>query len=260
MKIILYFLWFLGLISFTIILYNAYCLYVNGESYFGLLAPSGILISAFIASFSVMRNIENTNQNDTSKFYVEKCEEGFDIVYNLLKDKNNNPSTWIEAARILKYTLELSNNIKVKSFKKIYEIKVFQYRHLLLKSLTNEYGHSLPTSFFFGIKDWEELKVEEAQKIAEEQNRSSGWIEKYEITPYPKGAYIPESAIKVIFDFISYDDEFDDPLEDEKIENLEKWHKEGGIHIIKDGAFNYLKFQKAKLEEIKAKYSKKPLK
>lgn len=243
-QIILYLLWVIGLISFSIILYEAYCLYKNDKTYFELLAPSGILISAFIASFSVMRNIENTNNNELSKYYVEKCDEGFKIVYDLLKDQNNNPSTWIEAARILKYTIELSNKITDKSYKKVYNIKSFQYRHLLIKALTDENGNSLRTSFFFGIKDWKEKKVTEADEIALENSRSSGEVLKYEVPDSPKGAFINESAIKIIFDFISYEDYFYDPLKNEEIEDLEQWKYSGYIVNIKAGAYKYLKYKK----------------
>lgn len=223
-----------------------------------LLPPFGILLSALIASFSIMRTINNTNeldgkrnQNELSKYYVEKCSEGFKTVYKLLKDQNNNPSTWIEAARILKYTLELYENIKIESYQKIYHIKEFQYRHLLLKTLSDEYGNSLKTSFFFGIKEWKEKNTLEANKIATINNGSCGSIEPYEVTPYPKGAYIPESAIKVIFDFISYSNKFNDPLINEKINNLEEWKEKGGIFIVKEGAYKYLTFKNDEINKLK---------
>ena len=253
----LWLFWAIGGITLSIIIYNLFC----SEDFSKFLPAFGILISAFIASLSIMRTINNTNtletnkkQNDISKYYVEKCTEGFEIVYNLLKNKNNNSSTWVEAARILKYTLDISSNIKDDSHKKIYNIKAFQYRHLLLKELSDKYGKSLPTSFFFGVKDWENLKVNEAEEIAKNNNSSGGWIEEYETTPYPKAAYIGEASIKVIFDFISYDDKFEDPLNNEKIENLEEWKNTGGIFIIKDGAYNYLKFRKDTIKNLKKQY------
>lgn len=229
-----------------------------------LLPPFGILLSALIASFSIMRTIENTNnietiknKNELDKYYVEKCTEGFKIVFGLLKDQNNNPSTWVEASRILKYTLDLSDNIDSKSYKSIYRIKEFQYRHLLLKTLSDEYGNSLKTTFFFGIKEWNSVDIETASRIAKQNNSSSGAIGLYDVTPYPKGAYIGKSSIKVIFDFIAYQDNFDDPLKDEKISNLEEWRDKGGISIIKEGAFKYLKFKEDEIKKIKEEYLNK---
>ena len=130
-------------------------------------------------------------------------------------------------------------------------IKVFQYRHILLKILTDDYGNSLKTTFFFGIKEWKTTDVESADNIAESNNRSCGSVGIYDVTPYPKGAYINESALKVIFDFISYEESFEDPLKKEKINDLATWSNQGGISIIKEGASKYLQFRKDDLAKNK---------
>lgn len=258
--IMLWIFWIIGIVTLFLISIK---LYDNDNDFIKVLPAFGILLSAFIASLSIMKTIENTNnlekkknENEISRYYVDKCTEGFEIVYDLLKDQNNNPSTWIEAARILKYSLELSDNIKTESYKKIYQIKVFQYRHILLKILTDDYGNSLKTTFFFGIKEWETVDVEGASNIAESNNRSCGSIGCYDVAPYPKGAYINESALKVVFDFISYEESFYDPLEKEKINDLETWKEQGGISIIKEGACKYLQFRKDHLAKEKEKYKK----
>jgi len=45
-------------------------------------------------------------------------------------------------------------------------------------------------------------------------------------------------------------------LEKEKINDLETWKEQGGISIIKEGAYKYLQFRKDNLAKEKEKYKK----
>ncbi len=77
----------IGLIFFIVVLILIIFL-LREEDYensIKLLVPLGVLISAFIASFSVMMSIENTNKNEIKKLYREKIEEMIFLIQELIE-------------------------------------------------------------------------------------------------------------------------------------------------------------------------------
>ena len=132
----------------------------NGEKYIGLISALGILISALLASYSVMLNIENTNKIESdrqnaerSKFYLEKSLSGLNIVYEKLKDQNNDRTIWIHTARILESIKEIEKYIILDEHKKVYEIEKANIKHKIRQLLTynnsDNRGYSMPLSFFW---------------------------------------------------------------------------------------------------------------
>lgn len=128
------------------------------KEYIVLLSAIGIVLSAFMASISVMKNIENANNiekqkkyKEDSEFYLNKSISELNNVYDLLKDKNNDRVTWILAARVLNMALELSNKITLESHKEFYNLYEFQLKNKLLDLFSSEEYQML--SFYLGLKN-----------------------------------------------------------------------------------------------------------
>ena len=109
---------------------------------FTLIGALAILISALLASYSVMLNIENTNENELkktdaekSKFYLEKSLSGLNIVYEKLKNQNNDRSIWIHSSRTLENIAKIEIYITLDEHKKVYDIEISGqgYRNFLNK-------------------------------------------------------------------------------------------------------------------------------
>ncbi|WP_121628512.1 hypothetical protein [Poseidonibacter antarcticus] len=66
----------IGYFLFLVMLYSIFISIVNGEytDIMKALTPIGVLISALLASFSVIANIENTNENAKKQTYLGKLE------------------------------------------------------------------------------------------------------------------------------------------------------------------------------------------
>ncbi len=118
LKIINFFFYLLWSIAFLVFIYFAYKFYSDID----LAAPFGILLFALLASTAVLKTISKNEEiniqkerYDKSKFYMKRSIEGFDEVYNLLKDLNNNRVIWMQAARLLSSAIQKCTNMQCKS-------------------------------------------------------------------------------------------------------------------------------------------------
>ena len=65
----------LGLVVLVVLLFALYTHKENFDYVIKIFVPLGVLISALLASYSVLYNVENTNKNENNKLYREKLEE-----------------------------------------------------------------------------------------------------------------------------------------------------------------------------------------
>jgi len=65
----------LGLVVLVVLLFALYTHKANFDYVIRIFVPLGVLISALLASYSVLYNVENTNKNEHNKLYREKLEE-----------------------------------------------------------------------------------------------------------------------------------------------------------------------------------------
>ena len=208
-----------------------------------LLVPMGVLISAALASTSVMKSIystkiiheenqqtvklvnENTLKYTKSEFYMDKSISGLEHVYDLLKDQNNNRVTWIHASRMLIETLEISKGITEDNHKKVYHLKEYEIQYKLYDKFNFEEAQGMPIAFFSGMTDW---KVFTPENYSTALNIISSSSMKNKLDP---------TSIFIIFDFIKFR-KTDDPYETMPIPKTQKelnvWLENSGIDIIKN--------------------------
>lgn len=131
------------------------------------LAPFGIIIAAFVASASVMKNIAETKENEAkkhakedSKFYLEKCISYLKEVDDLIGKLPNDKFSWAQAAKILISMREISgiDYITNPTHQKIFTIEYTNYRFKLFRSMINlsedrKADHIKP-AFFCSVSDW----------------------------------------------------------------------------------------------------------
>lgn len=212
------------------------------KNQYSLLGAIGIILSAFIASMSVMVSTQNTNRLDNEKkkydkseFYLEKVLLELENVFELLKDRNNDRVTWILASRILTLVIDLSKKITEENHKMIYSLQSFQLKHKLREVFEYEEKKSLPLAFYAGLENWQKESIEAARKEIQ--------------SPIIKNELDLESII-VIFDFISFPNPYTDPLTKIVVpedKDLEEWQNNGSTNFIKSGAVKYIKEKRNKI-------------
>lgn len=137
-------------------------------------APLGMMIAALIASASVMKNIAETKVNEdlkhnrdiekedkkyakeNSKFYLDKCTDGLNHVYELLKDGSYENKKWSESAKTLLTILKMSRNITEDSHINVFHIEKRKYRLALLEVFDKK---RITKNFFCGNENWETQKL-----------------------------------------------------------------------------------------------------
>ncbi len=203
-----------------------------------LLIPLGVLLSAGLAAMSVFMGIKNSNkiekekkEFEISEFYLNNSLVELNNVYKILKDKNNDRVTWLLAARVLKLSFELSENITDQNHKKVYELQKFQIRHNISDVFTKD--GALEIRFFSGLRmngPILESKIEHEVNGVSSRNRLS------------------EESVYIIFSFLEYEDSFDDPIEDIQLptteDELDIWKLKGNISDTKQSASEYIKIRK----------------
>lgn len=153
---ILQILWALG---FAIALFLIFTILQNGITNSApLIGAFAILISAGIASASVMKNITVTRENEErkhkkeeSKFYLDKSIKTLSNVHDLLGDKQDDIFTWREASSLLLSVKELFKNITDKSHIQIFKQEYSEYSSKLFRSFIrdkNEAYSPLTPTFF----------------------------------------------------------------------------------------------------------------
>lgn len=173
---ILILLWTIGFTVAIILIYVISQITIEkSTSLFGAFA---ILISAGIASASIMKNIAETKNNENikhqkeaSKFYLDKCTEGFEQFYVLLHDGNNNRIKWIEAARVLLTILNLSEKITEPQHKEFFILVKSKYRQKLYELYTNPINNTKIDKFFFtGAHNWKDLTNKFDELMEKQEN------------------------------------------------------------------------------------------
>lgn len=188
-----------------------------------LISALAILLSAAVASTSIMKNIAETKANEVkkhqkedSKFHLDKCSEGLKTFFELLKDGNNNREIWIEASRTLLIVLNLSKNITESHHKDFFELEKSKYRHHLYTIFNQIFTENKSNAhlFFTGIKGWE---------------NSNDTLENILGNHFYHDDIDPESVI-AIFSFLDYPENYSDPLDDQRVDfssfNTRKWPAE----------------------------------
>lgn len=166
-------------------LYFAYTLFYGYYETSKALAPLGMMIAAMIASASVMKNISETKINeelkhsrdiekeelkhkrdtekedkkyakDDSKFYLDKCTDGLNHVYALLKDGSYENKKWSESSKTLLTILKMSKNITENSHENVFQIEKRKYRLALLEIFDKK---RITKNFFCGNENWETQKL-----------------------------------------------------------------------------------------------------
>ncbi|WP_417327650.1 hypothetical protein [Halarcobacter sp.] len=213
----------------------------------GLWASLGIILSAFIASASVMKNVANANriekeksESEESEFFLNKSISELNNVYELLKDKNNDRITWILAARVLNMSLELSKKIKKDSHKEYYHLQEFQLKNKLLDLFKEEEYSKL--EFYAGVDN--PLNSNKALAI--------DYISDY-LLDSRKIKCLDEASLIAIFSFVEFSEDFNDPIDDNKVPNtleeFNRWIKKGSIRTIKAPLKTYFEYTQYKDRE-----------
>lgn len=209
------------------------------EDGFVLISALAVLISALLASYSMMLNIENTNNNEEkkkesekSKFFLDKSIVGLNLVYEKLKDKNNDRVIWIHVARILENIKKIEINIILDEHKKVYEIEKESIKHNIRQVLSFKRDadlESMPLAFYMGKKDWETCT-----NPLQELNDTS-------IYSLIDGLSV--SSIISIYEFIDFEEGYSDPLDGKADRNdISNWIQNNQIKsLIKPDLETYLK-------------------
>ena len=176
--------------------------------------------AAFVALLTYLREkkrIGKEIEERRSRFFFEQASAGLEDVYNLLKDQNNDRIMWVEAARELLHSLNLSKQISATEFKEAYRLAEGKIRHKLYLALTiydeeTKERAALPPQFFYGLKDWNvERTLDDAAKLASTKPVvHTPSIDKIlrRSTTLP----LAEASIVAIYDFLEYPEEYKDPL------------------------------------------------
>ncbi|WP_299771175.1 hypothetical protein [uncultured Pseudoteredinibacter sp.] len=119
---------FLIALAFTVIILSAIYLFgcpIISEYQMKVLPGIAISSGVLVASLSYLKDKEkfkDERQVKHDEFQLRIAKEGFEEVYNLLKDLNNSRVVWIRASRVLLNTLKLGSSIKSEQIKEAYEI------------------------------------------------------------------------------------------------------------------------------------------
>lgn len=203
----------------------------------------GVLI-AILTFVNERRRQEQESARNRAKFYLELAEKGFEEVYKLLQDQNNNRMTWLRAARVLLKTQELKTQINSEEYRRAFLQVEERVRNELYRVLTIEGEHaernSLPPQFYYGIEDWAEpitlndAAIQSSTKIISHSINIDSVIPE---TPYKQLA-VP--SIIAIYNFLKYPKDYEEPLINVK-EWEEDWTRVTGID---QGAIKYIKHNK----------------
>lgn len=172
---ILYLLWIIGIAVAIFILTMIWIFgFDDIKSIAPLVGAFAILISAGIASASVMKSIAETKANETkkhekedSKFYLDKCVSYLEHVLTILGKLQNDLFSWRDASETLIIMRDLSKKITEESHKEVFKAEYTKYRMRLYSSFAtakkkDDKFISIDSPFFCGVEKWEDKKLEEA--------------------------------------------------------------------------------------------------
>ncbi|MCU7844684.1 MAG: hypothetical protein KZQ93_12670 [Candidatus Thiodiazotropha sp. (ex Monitilora ramsayi)] len=180
-----------------------------------LLIGAGVIFAVLTYLNSLQRQKAEEERNQ-SRVFLEYATKHFEMVVDLLKDKNNDRTTWIRSARILSYAQSLKYQIKTAEYRKAYDLEEFICRGELYKilSITNSLGkyQPLPASFFFGVDDWESKCVNQAA-LETAPKATSGSLNLSKNLGQPVTKRLSISSVVTILEFLKYGRDFRDPME-----------------------------------------------
>lgn len=249
----------LGLIVFATLVYSIGVMIFSSNNLNVLPAISisaGVLIAILTFAREHKKNEEERERN-SSKVFLERAIVGFDVVYDLLSDKNNNRIIWVHAARTLLQAIELGNQIKNNEYKKAFQLYAEQTRVKLYQALS--FGHagaSLPPNFFYGSSNWEEESLEKislndaARKVSNKIEVIRGSIDF--VSSMPEFLPLSEKSVIAIYNFLEFPDDYSDPLE-----SVKDWDSEWYTLKIDQGARSYVAHRKMKFTSDGKLYDRK---
>lgn len=185
-----------------------------------LVSALAILLSAAVASTSIMKNNAETKANEIkkhekedSKFHLDKCTEGLKTFFELIKDGNNSREIWLEASRTLLIVLNLSKNITESHHQEFFELEKSKYRHQLYTVFSKIFTRNKANAhlFFTGEKDWISGHYTLEDTLGNHFHHDD----------------IHPVSVIAIFSFLDYPEDYTDPLDDQKVDissfNTRKW-------------------------------------
>jgi hypothetical protein len=245
--------------------------YDLGSSEFYLLVASDklkflpsfvVTIAVFTALLTYLREkskLHNEIKEKRSKLFLELVKEGLEGVYDMLKDQNNDRTTWVRASRDILHALNLAKEIKTPQYLEAYRLFEEKLRHklsLALMVIDEKTGvrESLPPQFFYGVSDWKEK--ESLDEVAKETSSQivSGSVSIDHNSEEPHSTPLSEKSVVVIYNFLEYPKDYDDPLKKVKMWDGD-WEYSSGVfqgakrfvsHVNSHHAFNGKLFAKDK--------------
>ncbi len=205
------------------------------------------LIGAFAAFlFNSILDSKKT-ENEKSKFYLDLCIENYEMFRSILGGLNNSRVDWIYAARLLLETKSLEPQITNSEHIRVLGIKTMKVRHDLLNEFQiidkgSNTESSLPVSFFYGVDNWKDYidSPDDAAYEAFRSNRPAVFGE-YEVSRVERLPMLSETSIFVVFEFLSFPDDFEDYLSKNKYPI--SWPEK--VKIFQgEGAYKYVKHRK----------------
>ena len=213
-----------------------------------------VTIAAFIALLTYLREkakLKNEIEEKRSKIFLELAKEGLEGAYDMLKDQNNNRTTWVRASRDILHSLSLAKEIKTAQYLEAYRLFEEKIRHklyLVLTTIDEKTGERqpLPPQFFYGVPDWKGNKTldEVAKETSAQIKVGSMSIDR--IFAEPHSSPLSENSVVAIYNFLEYPKDYDDPLKKVKVWD-EGWEHSSGVfqgakrfvsHITSYHAFN----------------------
>jgi hypothetical protein len=187
------------------------------SSYLSSFVVSSAALVALLTYRREKKRMGKELEERRSRFFFEQASSGLEEVYNMLKDQNNDRIIWLEAARELLYSINLSKQISAIEFKEAYLIAEGKVRHKLYLALSiydekTKERRPLPPQFFYGLKDWQaECSLDNAAKLASPKIIvQTPSIDK--VFRRSTNQSLAEVSVVTIYDFLDYPKEYKDPL------------------------------------------------
>lgn len=207
-----------------------------------------VLIAALVGAFAAFRFNSmldrKKREREISQFYLNICIENYEVFYKTLDGLNNNRVDWIYASRLLLETNELEKEITYKEHKRVVEVKKMKIRHDLynqfqIVDLDKNTETPLPVSFFYGIDNWRDFSEspDSAAYEAFKRKRKTAYGE-HDVSEMDRVPMLAENSVYVIFEFLSWPDNYDDPLS--KLKYTSDW-PDHIKYFQGEGAFKYIK-------------------
>lgn len=184
-----------------------------------------VSVAVFIALLTYLREkakLQNEIEEKRSKFFFEQAREGLEGAYDMLKDQNNNRTTWVRASRDILHALSLAKEIKTSQYVEAYRLFEDKIRHKLYLALTvldEETGERqpLPPQFFYGVADWRDKKALDDVAKETSSRMTSGSLSIDHNVEVPHSTPLSENSVVAICDFLEYHEDYDDPLKKVKV-------------------------------------------